>query len=114
MGICVCHPERSEGNTLSLAALGMTVLEVSPEFLLAFDRFEQRLEIPLPERLRALPLNDLIEQRRAILHRLAEDLEEIAVRVAIDEDAELRELTHRLVDLADAALELLVVARRDG
>src|SRR4051812_41268243 len=88
------------------------MLEVTAKLLLSLDRFEQRLEVALPERLRTLSLDDLVEERRAILDGLGEDLEQITVGVTIDEDAELRELAHRLIDFADAALKLLVVARR--
>src|SRR5258708_10754235 len=107
---------RSEGSDLagpgSYASLRMTALEVSSQRLLSLDRFKERLEIPLSETLRAFALNDLVKERRPILHRFAEDLEEVSVRIAVHEDAELRQLLDRLVDRADAALELLVIARR--
>ena len=112
----------AEGSThaepqVAPAPLGMTAsvvlrLQVSAEFLLFLDRFEQRLEVPLAEALRAFTLNDLIEQRRAILDGLREDLKQIAVRVSIDQDPELLERVERLVDLADALLQLLVVRGR--
>ena len=78
-------------------------LQIPSQRLLLLDRFEQRLEVSLPEAPRALSLDDLVEERRAILDRLREDLQQIAVRIAIDENAELLELVDRLVDLADAA-----------
>lgn len=41
-----------------------------------------------------VPLNDLQEQRWPILHRLAEDLQQIAVLVVVDENFQLLQL-HR-------------------
>ena len=89
-------------------------LEVASALLLALDGFEERLEVALAERARALALDDLVEDRRAVLDGLGKDLQQVAVGVAVDEDAELGELVDRLVDGADAALELVVVGRRDG
>src|SRR5688572_30812211 len=86
--------------------------QISPQGLLALDRLEQRLEVPLPEAARALPLDDLVEHGGTVLDGLREDLEEIAVGVAVDEDPELREPVERLVDPADALLEIGVVRRR--
>src|SRR5678816_2269627 len=85
------------------------MLEVPPERLFALDGLEERLEVALAEALGALPLDDLVEHRRPVLDRLGEDLQQVAVRIAVDEDAEPGELVHRLVDPADAALQLLVV-----
>src|SRR5207253_6983553 len=51
--------------------------KISALGLIAFDRFEQGLEISLAERLAAATLNNLEEERRAILHRLGEDLEHV-------------------------------------
>src|SRR5262245_16035746 len=92
----------------------MTALQISARRLLALDRFEQRLEVPFAEAARALPLDDLVEERRPILDGLGEDLKEIAVGVAVDEDSQLLKLVDRLVDPADAALQLIVVCRRHG
>src|SRR4029077_2375728 len=61
-------------------------LQVAAQRLLALDRFEQRLEVPLAERRRAVPLDHLEEDRRPVLRRLREDLEEVTVVVAVDED----------------------------
>ena len=60
--------------------------------LLALDRLEQRLEVPLAEAPRAVALDDLEEQRRPVLDRLGEDLQHVAFVVAVDEDAELGQL----------------------
>src|SRR5256885_15736355 len=77
--------------------------------LLSFDRLEQRPEVPLAEAASAFALDDLVEHGRAILDRLREDLEQIAFRIAIDENAELLEDVQRFVDLADACLEIGVI-----
>ncbi len=39
-----------------------------------------------------VPLNDLQEQRWPILHRLAEDLQQVAVLVVVDENFQLLQL----------------------
>src|SRR5688500_13123505 len=89
----------------------MMCLEVPAQSLFAFDRLEQCLEIPFAERPRALPLDDLVEQRRPVLHRFREDLQQVSIRIAIDENSELLENVDRLVDPADAPLELAIIAR---
>ena len=69
------------------------VLQISPPLLLALDRFEQSLEIALPEAAAALPLNHFIKQRRPIKYRLTEQLQEIPVRpVAINQNAQLLQI----------------------
>ena len=70
--------------------------------LLALDRLEESLEITLAEALRPAALDDLEEQRRSVLHRLGEDLEQIALVIAIDEDPQLGELAQVLLDGTDA------------
>src|SRR5688572_15036705 len=89
-------------------------LEIPAQRLLALDRLEQCLEVPLPEAARTLPLDDLEEHRRAVLHRLGEDLQQVAVGIAIDEDTELPERSEVLVDRADAIEQILVVRRGDA
>ena len=66
-------------------------LEVAAPGLLDLDRLEQRLEVADAEAAGAVALDDLEEERRPILHRAGEDLEEIALLVAIGLDAELLE-----------------------
>ena len=67
-----------------------------------FERFEERLEVSLAEALRTMPLDDLDEHGGAVLDRLAEDLEQVAFIVPVDQDAEIVNGFHILVDLADA------------
>src|SRR5271170_4277281 len=62
--------------------------------LLPLDRLEQRLEVALAEPLRAMPLDQLEEHRRPVLHRLGEDLQQVAVLVPVGQDPELAQLIH--------------------
>ena len=64
-----------------------TASEISPQRLLPLDGFEQRLEVAFAEAAGAFALNDLVEHGRAILHRLGEDLQQIALVITIHEDA---------------------------
>src|SRR5438132_9164692 len=64
-------------------------LKVAACGLLALDGLEQRLEVALAEALAPFPLDDLEEQRRAVGDGAGEDLQQIAVVVSIDEDAQV-------------------------
>src|SRR5262249_38884607 len=86
--------------------------EVAAERLLALDRLEERLEVALAEGRRAVPLDHLEEERRPVLGGLREDLEQVAVLVAVGEDAQPLQVVVVLVDRADAALPLVVVRLR--
>ena len=57
------------------AVLGLLRLRVSALVLLALDGLEERLEVALAEAERAVPLDDLEEDRRAVAERLGEDLQ---------------------------------------
>src|SRR6266702_4407962 len=59
--------------------------EVAAAGLLALDRLEQRFEVSLSEPLRAMALNQLEEHRRAVLHRLGEDLQQVTVLIPVGE-----------------------------
>src|SRR6266850_1782016 len=83
--------------------------EICAKSLLALDRLEQRLEVPLAEAPCTVALDHLEEKRRAILRGLREDLEEVAVLVAVGEDAQPAEVVPVLADLADALADVLVV-----
>src|SRR5919106_6983396 len=89
-------------------------LEVATPRLLALDRLEQGLEVALAEAARAVALDDLEEQRRPVADGLGEDLQEVALVVAVDEDALLAQIRELLDDLGDARGHVLVVGRRDG
>src|SRR5262249_57102159 len=86
--------------------------EVSAERLLALDRLEQRLEVPVAEAARAVALDHLEEERRPVLRGLREDLEKVAVVIAVGEDAEPLQIGVVLLDLADAVGDVLVVRVR--
>src|SRR5437870_3011757 len=58
-------------------------LQISSCFLFSLQCFEQRFEITFTETLRAFALNDFEKERRAVLHRLGEYLEQITFVVAI-------------------------------
>src|SRR6185436_7631367 len=89
-------------------------LEIAPGRLFRFDRFEERLEVALAETAAAVALDDLEEQRRPVLDGSGEDLEQVALVVAIHQDAELADLLHGLPDLADPFRQVLVVVLRDA
>ena len=63
-------------------------------------------------------LDDLVKERRAVLNRLGENLEQVAVLIIVDEDVQLGEHVHVLGDLKvgvlEADLEVLIVRRRHG
>src|SRR5690606_23338906 len=63
--------------------------EVASASLFSFDCLEERLEVALPEAACSLALDDLVEDGGAVLHRLGEDLQQVAVRIPIDQDAQL-------------------------
>ena len=86
-------------------------LEIAALRLLALDGLEERLEIALAEAAGAFALDDLEENRRPILHVAREDLKQVAVVVAIHQDAQLRQLAQWLIDLANALLQFLIVGR---
>src|SRR5688572_33378275 len=95
-----------------IRACGSSASEVPAQSLLALDRLEQCLEISGAEALRTLPLNDLVEDSRAILDRLGEDLQQISLVVAIDQDAELLERGEILVDLPHPVRHAVVIRGR--
>src|SRR5688572_28858012 len=70
-------------------------LEVAAALLLALDGLEQRLEVADAKATRSMALDDLEEEGRPVLHRLGEDLEEVALLVAIGLDAKLLERVDR-------------------
>src|SRR5205807_6365469 len=65
-----------------------TASEISSQRLLALDRLEQRLEVAVAEAARTVALDHLEEERRTVLRRLREDLQQVTVVVAVGEDAE--------------------------
>src|SRR4051812_48686908 len=84
-------------------------LQVASASLLDLDRLEERLEVADAEATGAVPFDDLEEERRAVLDRPGEDLEEVALLVPVGLDPQLLERIDRDADVADAVGELLVV-----
>src|SRR2546427_10229385 len=85
------------------------VLQCSSLGLFALDGFEECFEVSLAETARPSALNDLEEERGSILDRLGEDLKQIALVVAIDQDAELGQLIEILFDRAGALGQQVIV-----
>src|SRR5438309_11181363 len=83
--------------------------ECTAPALLQLDRFEEGLEVPLAEAPGPVALDDLEEEGRAVLDRLREDLQEVALLITIDEDAQVGELAQVLIDRADAVREQFII-----
>src|SRR3954471_13538127 len=83
--------------------------EVAAQLLLALDRLEEGLEVALAEAERAVSLDELVEDRGTVADRLGEDLQQVAVLVAVDQDGALLQLLDRHPHLADPGAELGVV-----
>src|SRR5438876_7476153 len=79
----------SIGKSLA-GGTGSQVLSVTSKVgaarLIALYRLEQRLEVAFAEAGRAATLDDLEEHRRTVGDRLGEDLQQVSVVVAVDED----------------------------
>src|SRR5215208_3831754 len=84
-------------------------LQVPPCGLFPFHSLEQCFEIPLAEALGSLALDDLVEERRAVLHRLAEDLEQVAFIIPIDQDAELSQRGKVFIDAANSIEDGVII-----
>jgi hypothetical protein len=89
-------------------------LEVPALGLLTLDGLEQGLEVADAEAARAVALDDLEEERRAVLDRAGEDLQEVALLVAVGFDAQLLERVDRHADVADAVGQAGVVLVRQA
>src|SRR6185312_14313400 len=108
-----CRASRAMGGTYTIW-LGQKVSEVAALGLLALDRLEQRLEVALAEAQRAVPLDELKEHGRTVADRLGEDLQQVAVLVAVDQDAARLQLLDRHPHLADPRPQLGVLVVRVG
>src|SRR6476660_2721937 len=108
----LCHDgERPRARHAGSAVDGSLVApaagsEVAALVLLALDRLEQRLEVALAEAQRAVPLDQLEEHRRPVAQRLGEDLQQVAVLVAVDQDLAGLELLDRHPHFPDALAQL--------
>src|SRR5579871_2094649 len=85
-------------------------LQIAAQRLPALDGLEERLEVALSKATRAFTLNDLEEDGWAILHVLGEDLQQIAIVVAVHQNAQLRQFFDWFVYLADAPFLLIILA----
>src|SRR6478752_3518519 len=102
-------PRHTSGYSVGSAGGAGRVSEVAAALLLALDRLEQRLEVALAEAEGAVTLDQLEEHRRAVLDGAGEDLQQVAVLVAVDEDAALLQLLDPHADVADALPQLGVL-----
>src|SRR6187431_3361129 len=100
-----CRGSRSTDGTYTIRRGS----EVAALGLLALQRLEQRLEVALAEAERAVPLDQLEEHRRPVAERLGEDLQQVAVLVAVDQDRSLLQLLDRDPDVGDPGAQLRVL-----
>ena len=107
-----------------LAALGMIsadygdhdrTLQISPQRLLALDRFKQRFEVSLAEATASPALDDLIKESWAILHRLGEDLQQMALFVLIYQNPQLPHFLFQLgrQNVSNSLRKQVVIAVRN-
>src|SRR5919107_1818333 len=106
------------GPAASVRAVGGSgvLSEVAAPLLLALDRLEECLEVALAETERAVPLDQLEEHGGPVAGGLGEDLQQVAVLVAVDQDAAGLQLLDRHAHVADPCpqLRVLVVRVRRG
>src|SRR5262245_38097840 len=91
-----------------------TLLKRSSSRLFAFDGLKEGLEIPLAEAARPPALNDLEEESRSILDRLGEDLEQVTLVVAVDQNPQLSELAQVFLHFPHAIRQHFIVGGRDS
>src|SRR4051794_2364255 len=112
---CIAPTEDAARRSLSSGERGVVWPEgsqIASQCLLALDGLEQRLEVALAEAAGAVALDDLEEDRRAVAERLGEDLQQVALVVAIDEDAQALQVGERLGDLAHPLRDVVVIGLR--
>src|SRR5580658_8530739 len=100
------------GGTRGSPAAVSRLSQVAAPGLFPLDRLEQRPGVALAEPFRAVPLYQLEEHGWPVLHRLGEDLQQVAVLVPVGQDAELAQFGCWHPGLADPRAELVVVAVR--
>src|SRR5690349_1093077 len=84
-------------------------LEIAATFLFALDRFEQRLEVSFAEAFCSFALNNFEEQCWTVFHGFGEDLQQVAVRFAVHEDAQFVQLFDVFIDFADTLRQCIVI-----
>src|SRR6266508_4467978 len=87
-------------------------LQVAAERLFALQGHEQRLEVPLPEAAGAVPLDQLEEHRRPVLRHLGEDLQQVALVVAVGQHAQLLQALQVEVEVGEPLGQVAVVGVR--
>src|SRR5437016_11811634 len=97
-------------NLRCFASLNMNKSQIASRSLLALDGFEERFEIAFAETLRAFALNDLEKERRAVFHRLGENLEQITLVIAIDQNAQALQRVQFFINMAHAIEQRVVVS----
>src|SRR5438477_2645550 len=90
-----------------------TTLQISSRGLLALDGLEQRLEITFAKAFRALALDDLVKERRPVLHWLAKNLQQITFVIAIDQNAQSLQRVQLFVDVPNAIQQRVIIGRRN-
>src|SRR4051812_14567204 len=98
----------------SFPACDSLALEVTAKFLLSFDCFEERLEVPCTKTLRAFALNYLVKNSRAVFDRLSEDLQQISFIIAVNENSKLLERSNVFVDFSYPRRNAVVIGRRNA
>src|SRR5882757_6197681 len=96
-------------NLRCFASLNMTKLQIASPVLLFLERLEEGFEIAFAETLGAFALNDFKKERRPIFHRLGEDLQQITLVVAIDQNAESLQRLKVFIDVTDTSGQLIVI-----
>src|ERR1700731_4384664 len=86
-------------------------LQVASSVLLLLQCFKERFEIAFAETLRALALNDFEKESRPVFHRLGKDLEQIALFIPVDQDAQPLQGFEVFVDMAYSIQHRGVIAR---
>src|SRR5690606_34734226 len=86
--------------------------QISPQRLLALNRFKQRLEVSFAKRLRSVAFDYLKEHGRAILNWFRENLQKVAFCIAVDEIILAFQLFKILLNRADAVEYIFVICLR--
>ena len=82
--------------------------------MLALDALEQGFEVSFAESLAAFALDHFEEERRSVPDWAREDLQQVAVVIAVDEDVQGAQAVEVLVDAGGAIAQRVVVGARGG
>ena len=85
--------------------------------MVSLYRFEERFEVASSESIVVPALDDLKEERGAVLERFGEDLQEVALVVVIDENSltldRVEVLLHLDINVSEAGSQVVVICVRD-